>query len=125
MSYEIVPLTGEHIVALWGKPPPSTVYGMAVVSGDNVLSVCGIYIELGRFILVSKTSDEAHKVLPGIMYSRAALKVAKKVMDLAGQRKMPVNAIADPEIYGSENMLRHLGFSQTKKDVWSWPGSYH
>ena len=44
---------------------------------------------------------------------------AKRTLALARNYKMPIYAIADPEIKGSEHLLIHLGFTHFKDAIWA------
>jgi hypothetical protein len=51
---------------------------------------------------------------------RLLMLAARKVMALVGALGVPVRAWADPEIYGSENLVRHLGFEPVGNRVFEW-----
>lgn len=123
MSLEIVPVTAEHVAQIWGEMAPVTFRGLSVVDGARVLGITGIYADEARHVLVAKIAPEGREMLERGRHVKTLLIAARRMLAIAGERDMPVHAVPEPDIPGSENLLRHLGFTPFYKDTWSWPGS--
>tara|TARA_R110000868_G_scaffold142759_3_gene360210 strand:- start:2964 stop:3344 length:381 start_codon:yes stop_codon:yes gene_type:complete len=120
MSLDIVPVQHEHIMRLWGKPIPKSIRGLSVMDGDTVLGVTGVYLEEGCYVLVSRIAPEGRALLNSRRHVKTLLTAARQILAIAAEKKLPVRAVPEPGIYGSENLLRHLGFRPLYKDVWTW-----
>ena len=123
MKPQIVPVTAAHVAQLWGQPAPVTFQGIAVVDGDRVLGIAGVYPDAARYVLVSKISTEGRALLAQGRYVRTLLTAARRMLAIASERSLPVHAVPEPGVDGACNLLRHLGFEPFYKDVWSWAGS--
>ena len=117
----IVPVTVEHLQSVGLHPIPATMEGLAVVDGERVMGVAGIYLQEGCLILAARFAAEGRAYLDRGHHAKTLLKAAHRIMGIAKARKLPVYAIAEPTIPGSVNLLRHLGFEHYKKDTYKWP----
>ncbi len=123
MKLDIVPMTAAHVAQVWDEPAPVTFRGLAVVDGDRALGVTGIYADNARFVLVAKIAPEGREMLESGRHVKTLMVAARRVLALASQWRMPVHAVPEPGIPGSENLLKHLGFTPFYKETWAWPGS--
>lgn len=120
MSLAIVPVRTEHVTQIWDEPAPFTFRGLSVVDGERVLGVTGVYADSGRYVLVAKIADDARAQLRRGRHVRTLLTAARRMLSIAKERDLPVHAVPDPALYGSENLLRHLGFAPLYKDTWEY-----
>ena len=119
MSAQIVPATAAMIRSLHAELP-KTVRAVAAVEGDRVLGVAGIYPQEGYLILFGAIAPDTRAELH--RHKRALLRCVWKVLGFAMQRRMPVFAVADEDIEGSDRFLRHLGFIP-REGGYEWHGS--
>lgn len=114
---EIVPATAEMIARFEGHT--KTVRAIAAVDGDRVLGVTGFYPQNGHYVLFAGIAEDARREMN--RHKRTLIACARKVMAMT--RGMPLLAHADPDIEGSDVLLKHLGFTPTNdKDIWQWLG---
>ena len=110
----IVPATAEMIHSLPGVRISATCKAMALVYDGKVLAVGGMYQENSRWTIFLRKSPE----FDAKRYAKSIVKGARKMLESA--KGIPVNAIADPKIQGSEKLLEHLGFNGAGKGVYEW-----
>lgn len=108
---EILPATPELLARFYGDTPKRTSRAVAVVSGDEVLGVGGVYREGANSVLFSDMKDELRK------NKRALVKAVRAVMRLM---KGTVYSWADPDIEGSDVLLKHMGFEPYGDGVYQW-----
>lgn len=118
--FKVVPLEEAHMKAIGYDKTPTTVRGVAVLDGDKVMLVTGIYFGEACWILASKFSPEYKALLLKGRERKAMLKAGHQVLDMVRGRKLPLYAIADPDAYGSVTLLKHLGFTHYRKDAYVW-----
>jgi len=113
---KIVNATPELLEKFYGQRPSHTVRAVVAVKDDDVIGVAGICIQNGRAIVFSEKKE-------GTTYDkRTIVQGIRRVMGIAAQKKIPVYAVADPKIDGSDTLLRHMGFMPTHEnsEVYSW-----
>jgi hypothetical protein len=108
---EIVPATPELLARFYGDAPKRTARAVAVVRGEEVLGVGGVYREGTNSVLFSDMTDELRK------NKRALVKALRAVMRLM---KGTVYSWADPDIEGSDVLLKHMGFEPYRDGVYQW-----
>lgn len=118
----IVPLTAAHFDDFDGERPTMTVWGLAVVDAGRVLGVAAIYPEAGSLMLIARFAPAGRELLTVARGKRWLLLAARRVLDLASTRHLPIYAIADTAIDGSEALLEHLGFGRYHKEAYKWAG---
>jgi hypothetical protein len=111
---QIVPATMELLKRFYGEEPKRSQRAVVAIKDDRIIGVAGIYTEKERSVMFSEMSDECRKD------KRTVVKGIRAVMKLASARAMPVMALADPEIEGSEKLLEHMGFAPLKGRVYQW-----
>lgn len=118
-----VPVTAAHIEALGGARPTMTIWGLTVVDGERPLGVAAIYPGPASLMLIARIGDEGRTRLAGVAGKRALLAAAREMLTTAERRRMPIYAVADPDIPGSDRLLTHLGFKPYHKETYKWHGS--
>ena len=106
--------TAEDFLKLDGATPKRTGRAIAAVSDDGeVIGIGGVYPDQTRYVMFSNLGEKlkANK--------RDLLKAIKGMRDLVKDLPyMPIIAEADPEICGSETLLKHLGFHHVFGRIW-------
>ena len=104
---QIVPATMEMIRSLHAELP-KTVRAVAAVEGGRVLGIAALYPHDGRLILCGVVAPETRAEMK--RHRRSLLRCVWHALAIAVKRGMPVVAIADQDIEGSDRLLLHLGF---------------
>lgn len=113
----IRPATAEDLRAIDGTAPSRTCRALVAEESGRTLAVFGIYPMNTRYVMFSHATDEFRKnkrrVVAGIRAMRA----------LIGSRPaMPLLAHADPDIKGSDVLLKHMGFEPFNERVYQCLG---
>lgn len=119
---EIVPATEAHVMALYGKPLPVTITGLAAIEAGQVQAVAALYPENGCMVLVLRVRDEFRS--NRIRLTRLLLTGARRMLALARKSRLPVHAVADPAYPRSADLIQHLGGAHIGKDTYQWPISH-
>lgn len=108
----------EDFIALSGKGPSRTSRAVTVLADDGeVMGIGGVYPDSTRWVMFSFITDRLRAD------KRALIQTIRTLKDLMGQLPdMPIIAEADPEICGSETLLKHLGFQNVFGRIWQCPG---
>lgn len=108
---KVVPASMDHIRALYDDPPTCSFRGVAVVDGERVLGVAGLYRSDANLAIFSKMTDELrqHPRLL-IQASRAMLSMCSGV----------VLAYCDTSIEAAPRFLEHWGFQPIGNEVYAW-----
>lgn len=114
----IRPATRQDFIELEGTPPCRSSFAETALSDDGrILAIWGIYPHKTRWMMFSHFTEEFRR------NKRYMVKAVRSVMELLADRPwMPVIAVADQEIDGSEVLLQHMGFDHVYGDVYQWPG---
>lgn len=112
---DVIPATADVIQRFYGAPPTRTQMAVAVVDGDRVLGVGGVYLHAGRWVMFSDMTDELRS------RKRALVRAVRAVLAMTRGRSIPVVALADPQIPGSDVLLRHMGAEHVADGVYAWP----
>ena len=110
---EIKPATEELLIKFYGKPQ-RTQKSLVIIEDNEPIAVAGVYPDKERFVFFSD-------VKPGINmknYKRTVIACTKKLLKLT--HNIPVHAVADPKVEDSEKLLKHFGFKQLDKELYSW-----
>lgn len=113
---EIVPATADLLMRFYGKLPVPTVRALAAMEGDEVLGVTGFYPDCGRMVLFAKIGEKVDRR----RHARRIFSTARRVLEQARSFGMPVEAVADPEIEGSERLIVHLGAKRVHREIYRW-----
>ena len=116
--FNIVPLTDRHMKDVGYKQVSATVRGCAMVDGEKTLGIAGLCLGDGHLVLAAKLSQELYSLMRAGRGRKEVLRGTRQVLEFANDRRLPVYSIAEPNIYGSENMLRHLGFKHKRGPLW-------
>ena len=117
---EIVDASEAMIRAFSPQPMPRTVRAFAAVEGERVLGVTGFYPQNGTLVLFAGIAQDARAEMQ--RHRRTLIRCARQLMDMVADLGMPACAYADPEIQGSDVLLKHLGFVHSGKGVYKWRG---
>lgn len=111
---KLVPATMELLQRFYGEKPARSQRAVVAMKGDRIVGVAGIYTDAERSVMFSEMTDECRKD------KRAVVMGIRAVMALAKARAMPVHALADPGIEGSERLLEHMGFEHLRDGIYQW-----
>jgi len=122
---QIIPLTADHILSVWDRLPPTACHGIAVIEGDKLMGLAGVYPDEAnqRLILFSHIDEAGRALLRQGKKCRVLMTASRQAMRIAGRWKVPVHAVADPAIPGSRNLLEHLKFKHYREDTFAWQPS--
>lgn len=123
--FEIVPLEEKHLKASGHDRVPVTIRGVAVIEGEQVLLMTGLYLSEGCMVMGSKFSQEFRTILNAGHGRKALLRAGRAALAFVDGRKLPVYAVADPEVYGSARLLEHLGFIPDRGNIYKWQSFSH
>ena len=107
----IIPATPAHIAALYGHTLGRTVRALAVVDGERVLGVGGIYHDDGRTVIFSKKTDDLRR------QKRILILASRQIM---GWLREEAFALCDTSIPKARDFLEHMGFEQVQGEVYRW-----
>ena len=120
------PLTEELVRRYYGKPQPYTMRGQALMRGEEILAVFGIYRDRGFEIAFSHAKDGFWQEPPPPWFKRIIVAAMHRILDMAKPDK-PLYAYADPERPNSGRLLEHFGFESLQNGAYKWqphcPGS--
>jgi len=111
-------MTADHIREVYGRASPVTFRGLSVVEDGMTLASSGYYIENAHVVLVCMVAPEGRALLAARRHWRMVILLAREMLKLASALGLPMRAWADPAVYGSANLLRHLGFTHLGRDIW-------
>lgn len=109
---EIRPATMEHFERLKSSPL-KTARAFAVVRGEDVIGIGGVYRDGASLVLFSELTDELRKD------KRSLIRLVRAVTPMLRPRTL---ALADPDIDGSDVLLEHMGFEPFEGRIYQWPG---
>lgn len=112
---DVIPATAEVIRRFYGSAPTRTQMAVAVVDGDRVLGVGGVYLDGPRWVMFSDMTDDLRQK------KRTLVRAVRAVQAMISRRTIPVVALADPQIPGSDVLLRHMGAEHVSDGVYAWP----
>lgn len=110
---EIVPATTELLQRFYGEKPKRSQKAVVALKDDRVIGVAGVYVDDERQVMFADLTEDIRQD------KRAVIRGIRAVMRLAGER-LPVHALADPEIDGSEVLLEHMGFRHLQDRIYEW-----
>jgi hypothetical protein len=107
----IVPATSEALIKFYEFRPSASCYAYMAVEDGEVYGVCGFYSVTSGVMMFAGLTDRLREC-PLIIY-----KAAKKVLEIAMTKGVPVYAEADLNIEPSTRFLERLGFERLSKEV--------
>lgn len=113
----IRPGTYADMKAVDGMPPSRSARCQAAEEDGEVVAIWGIYPQNTRYVMFSHLSPRFRENKRNFIVGIAAIKSL-----IASRPSMPVLAIADPEIEGSEILLEHMGFVHIIGRTYQWHG---
>lgn len=109
----IVSATPEIIDKFYGERPYKTMKAIACVEDGEVLAVGGYCVLPHGIAVFSEIKPEA------MSKKKMIVKGTRMIMEMAKKAKLPIYAIAQPEIEGSCRLLEKLGFVE-KEGIYRW-----
>ena len=110
--------TAEDLAAVDGKPLARTCRALTAEQDGRTLAVFGIYPMNTRYVMFSHATEEFRRDKRRVV---AGIRAIRKLIE--SRPAMPLLAYADPDIPGSEVLLKHMGFDHFEKRVWQWAGN--
>ena len=110
----VVPATAELLHRFYGEAPKRSQRAVVALDGERVVGVAGVYVDDERWVMFSDLTEELRKD------KRTIIKGIRAVMKMTQGRDLPVHALADPEIEGSEVLLEHMGFRPITDRIYQW-----
>ena len=109
-DYKIVPATPDIMRQFYGVA--STCRAYAVIRGEEILGIGGIRFA-GNFPIMFSDLKESER-----NNKRLIVRCTRKMQELVSEYDFPVFAEAEETIRGSDNALKHIGFSHLKDRIW-------
>lgn len=120
----IRPASMSDMLDFYGHGPKRTQRSFAVVEDEQIIAIAGIYIDTSRLVLFSDISEAVDK--NEYRYRRAFIRFFRKLTEIVRGYNLPVQAVADPGIPRSCELLRHMGFKEIIDGIYQWqPQQYH
>ena len=113
-SIDVVPATPDLMQRFYGRTPARTSQAVVAVQGDRVLGVAGVYFENGYAVAFTELSDEIRA------NKRLIVRGYRALLPFLRAARLPVVALCDPLIAGSERLLLHYNFEPRAQGVWQW-----
>jgi len=113
-SRELVPATPALVKKYYGSLSEKSVRAIAVVDGDKVLGIGGVYLDDARQVVFAEITDELRS------RPRLLLLAWRKLRAIIEKRKLPTHSLADEKVEASGRFLSHLGFSHIERGVYEW-----
>ena len=109
--------TTSDFESIDGSPPGRTVRALVLEQDGRRLALFGVYPMNTNYVMFSTFTDECRA------NKRAMAMAVKSIWQLIAKiPAMPLLAHADPEIKGSDVLLRHMGFEQYREGFYQCPG---
>lgn len=101
----IRPATAKDLETVDGRLPAKSCRAMVATEDQDVIGVWGIYPQNTRYVLFASFTEQFRQSKRNFVLAVAS---ARKL--ISARPSMPVLSVADPEISGSEVLLKHMGF---------------
>ena len=106
-------LTEALYIKFDGAPPPTTLKGVALTDGDEVLGVCCMSVMEGENFVICGLSPEANK--------RGIIEAWAHFSAMLDDKKI-YYALIDDQEPSAETFLTHFGFEPFKDDIYIYRG---
>lgn len=113
----IRPATAEDLQAVDGMAPARTCRALVAEESGRTLAIFGIYPMNTRYVMFSHATDEFRRNKRRVVMGIRAMQSL-----IASRPAMPLLAYADPEIPGSDVLLKHMGFEPFNERVYQCLG---
>lgn len=112
-----IPATEEAVRAVYGENPPTrTLRAATAFERDGKVVACGgLYAQGADLVLFIDGDLDAMAKAPVTF-----LKAARRMMEIARAKAMPVYSYASEKREASERFLERLGFSRVEGRVYRW-----
>lgn len=104
------------LLAQYGLPVPGrTARTIVAVKDDTeVVGTAGVYTDHHRAVMYADLSDTVRSD------KRSMVKAIRMLRPMVERMKMPVHALADPDIPHSAVLLEHIGFKHLTGELYQW-----
>lgn len=113
-------LTPDLLRQFYGAEQNHTVRGFAVMDGDNVEIVVGIYAVANKFLLFSDVSARTRALQGTMSIRRVQILICKRIKEMLQSIRVPIISLAEQDISGTGTMLEHAGFKHLTDEVYIW-----
>lgn len=114
-SIELRLATPALLERFYGQTPKRTSRAIVAVEGERVLGVAGVYQDGARMVAFTEMSDE-------IRANKRLIVRGYRMLKPLLEAGLPIYALADRCVEGSEVLLRHFGFERVCDEVYQWQG---
>jgi N-acetylglutamate synthase-like GNAT family acetyltransferase len=119
MTVEFRPTTSDDLPHLTDKPLPFRIKAVTALIDDRVVGVGGIgFMPDGAVVALVQMTDEMRR------HKFALHRMAKRFLaEVKASGIQELVTLADQDITGAENWLRHLGFKPIERNgvrIWLW-----
>lgn len=121
-SFEVKPANRQEIDAITQEAFSSTAFVFKVTEEETILGFIGFYRKHNYLVLFSYIRPFIYKQLK--RYRRAFVIGYRHVMKVLKNYPFPVYSGADPDIEGSDRLLKHLGFEHVTGVTYVWHGPH-
>ena len=106
--------TTEAVARAYPKRPQQTMRAILAMDEDRVLGIAGVYQQDANLVMFANLSPEL------LEQKRTIVRGIRLLMKLATRARLPIVALADPEIDGSDRLLEHMGFTLARGRIYTW-----
>lgn len=111
----IEPATPALLERFYGHAPKRTSQAIVAIDVDRVIGVAGLYRDGAHMVAFTElTAIRADK--------RALVRGYRALLPMLKAAGMPVYALCDAAVKGSEILLLHYKFRPIGQGVWQWQG---
>jgi len=114
------PLTEDLVRRYYGKPQPYTMRGRALMRGEEVVAIFGIYLDQGFEIAFAHAKDGLWQESPPSWFKRIIIAAMHTILSMRDPSK-PLYAFADPTRRNSDLLFEHFGFEPLHNGGYRWP----
>lgn len=105
--------TADRLVEYYGYRPKDTMKAIVLFDGDEIVAVAGIKIMNKNWVMFTDIKEEFRD---HPLFKKAVIKSYSELLKMIPD--IPVYAAADPDIDGSDRLLKHIGFRNIHENVW-------
>jgi len=98
----------------YGETPRRSMYAFCAKDNNEIIAVWGFYILSNYGVVFSDIRPDARK------HAVKMVREAKKIIQYAASKRIPLYATADKCIEKSSKFLEYLGFNEVNEGVYRW-----
>lgn len=118
-SIELVPATPGLIARFYETPPKKSTKTLVAKDGEDILWIAGTYTDSHHQVMFADFNDRVNENRK--RYAREFILCMRKLL-MTANRNLPIDAVADPEVDGSDRLLIHFGFEHFSGNIYRWHG---